>query len=395
MKTTHYVSVAALAGSVVMLLATTAIAQSQEDCWTTMDPMPTATSLHSASVIDGKIYVIGGTDTIYRLNPGYFATLRMYDPATGTWTEKAPMAGGRARGCASVVDGKIYVIGGSPCGNADLGTVEMYDPATDTWTPRAPMPRARCFLSASVVNGKIHVIGGKIYPSATMVSTVEEYDPLTDTWTGKANMPAPRGQHSACVLDGRIYVIGGVVCNGPPVLSTVEVYDPATDSWTGKAPMPTARFLLSTTVINGRIYAIGGGNGWAPALATVEVYDPVTDTWSTGADIPTARATHSASVVDGKLHVIGGTLGIEPWVPTAAVEVYDPNPPVTEPPTLSIERGVALSWPAAAAGYVLVGADSVEGPWVEIDAAATLEETQFTVTIRTSERMRFYQLRRP
>ena len=302
----------------------------EEGTWTTRSPMPTATSLHSASVIDGKIYVIGGTDTIYRVATDYFSTVRMYDPTTDTWTMKADMPRGRARAAICVVDGKIYAIGGSPHGDADFAFVEMYDPATDTWTRKADLPRARCFLSASAVNGKIYVIGGKIYPSAAMVATVEEYDPAMDIWTRKTDMPTARGCHSASVVDGKIYVIGGATGAFGPVVSTVEVYNPATDIWTRKTDMPTARNFISTTVMKGRIYVIGGGNAWGPSLSMVEVYDPATDTWTIQGNIPTARAAHSASIVDGKIFVIGGTLGIEPWVPTVTVEVYELNPPVID-----------------------------------------------------------------
>ena len=307
----------------VLVLGLISVSLASEDTWTRKADMPRATSLHSANVVDGKIYVMGGTDTIYRVNSDYFSTVWMYDPSTDTWTQKADMLRGRGRFDSSVVDGKIYAIGGSPRGNSDLATVEMYDPSTDTWTRKADLPRARCFLSASVVQGKIYVIGGKTYPSENMVSTVEEYNPATDTWTRKADMPVARGEHSASVIDGKIYVIGGVTGTFGPVVSTVEVYDPATDTWTRKADMPTARFFISTSVVNGMIYTIGGGNAWGPSLSMVEVYDPITDTWTSKGDIPTARATHSASVVDSKIYVIGGTLGIEPWVPTSTVEEYD------------------------------------------------------------------------
>ena len=313
---------------VELVLALESLAQ--EGTWTAKSPMPVATSLHSANVLDGKIYVIGGTDTIYRVATDYFSTVRMYDPTTNTWTIKADMPRGRARAATCIVDGKIYAIGGSPHGDADFAFVEMYDPASDTWIRKADLPRARCFLSASAVNGKIYVIGGKIYPSAAMVATVEEYDPATDTWTRKTDMPTARGCHSASVVDGKIYVIGGATGAFGPIISTVEVYDPAMDIWTRKTDMPTARNLISTSVMNGKIYTFGGGNDWAPSLSTVEVYDPKTDTWSKQEDMPTGKAAHSASVVDDKIFVIGGTLGIEPWVPTATVEVYKPNPPVID-----------------------------------------------------------------
>lgn len=42
------------------------------------------------------------------------------------------------------------------------------------WTKRADMPTARNWLSTSVVNGKIYAIGGRA--GQTILSTVEVYD---------------------------------------------------------------------------------------------------------------------------------------------------------------------------------------------------------------------------
>lgn len=84
----------------------------------------------------------------------------------------------------SVVNGKIYAIGGLqvlalwPV----LPTVEEYDPTTDTWTRKADMPTARTAFSTSAVNGKIYAAGGgatAILPGGggvPAISIVEEYD---------------------------------------------------------------------------------------------------------------------------------------------------------------------------------------------------------------------------
>jgi hypothetical protein len=100
--------------------------------------------------------------------------------------------------------------------------VEEYDPATDTWTRKADMPTAREALSTSVVNGKIYAIGG-VTTSGSYLSTVEEYDPATDIWTRKADMPTAREAPSTSMVNGRIYAIGGWVSRA---ISTVEEYDP-------------------------------------------------------------------------------------------------------------------------------------------------------------------------
>jgi hypothetical protein len=97
-----------------------------------------------------------------------------------TWTTKADMPTARFCLSTSVVDGKIYAIGGDLRGGGtpnSTSTVEEYDPVTNTWTTKADMLTARWGLSASVVNGKIYAIGGSAvaFPWAP-VSTVEEYD---------------------------------------------------------------------------------------------------------------------------------------------------------------------------------------------------------------------------
>ena len=194
----------------------------------------------------------------------------------GIWTTKAPMQRARIVLSSSVVDGKIYAIGGSPA-FPGVAWVEEYDPGTDTWTSKADMPTARANPSASVVNGRIYAIGGAPsgHPSYRGLSAVEEYDPATDTWRPKADMPTARTLFSTSVVNGRVYAIGGFTSGLGGRFSTVEEYDPATDTWTRKAGMPTPRSMLTTSVVNGKIYAIGGSIGNGPnAIATVEEYDP-------------------------------------------------------------------------------------------------------------------------
>jgi len=241
--------------------------------------------------------------------------------AEDTWTKKADMSTARFGLSASVVNDKIYAIGGATGSQQDLRTVEEYDPATDSWTKKADMPNTRCWHSASVVNGKIYVIGG--YAAGVLSGIVEEYDPTTDTWTRKADMPTPRWVLSTSVVNGKIYAIGGTNDSIEP-FSTVEEYDPLTNTWTRKANMPTRRFALSTGAVNGKIYVIGGASGWQVFVRAVEEYDPATDTWQQKANIPTPRWWLSASVTNGKVYAIGGCVDVH-GATFSTVEAYDPE----------------------------------------------------------------------
>ena len=73
-----------------------------------------------------------------------------------------------------------------------LSTVEEYDPMLDKWTKRTDMPTARMFLTTSVVNGRIYAIGGADFEQWRVLSATEEYDPMKDTWTRKTDIPTAR-----------------------------------------------------------------------------------------------------------------------------------------------------------------------------------------------------------
>src|ERR1700738_2686760 len=59
----------------------------------------------------------------------------------GKWTTKTSMPTARQRLAAGFVNATLYAVGGIDADVA-LNTVEAYDPATDTWTTKAPMPTA-------------------------------------------------------------------------------------------------------------------------------------------------------------------------------------------------------------------------------------------------------------
>jgi N-acetylneuraminic acid mutarotase len=191
------------------------------------------------AVVDGIIYVIGGqSGALFVIH----SDVEAYDPATDMWTRKADMPTARYWHAACVVDGQIYVSGGSPKWGEGLSltTVEVYDPATDTWTQASDMPRSRISHTASVVAGKMHIIGGADLERGKNVLTVDVYDPATDTWATATDHPTAIDTHTAAVVDGKIYTIGGSW--GPPgpeapVLSTVYEYDPGlSDNITVNSP---------------------------------------------------------------------------------------------------------------------------------------------------------------
>lgn len=328
--------------------------------WQTKAPMsPRYDAM--AGVIAGKLYVVGGVPP-----PGASTTLlEEYDPATDTWTARAPMPTSRATGGAAVIDGKLYVVGGwlGSDSNTPTNVLEVYDPATNTWAAKAPMPTLRGSMATAALGGKLYVTGGRGPCCSGQYPALEIYDPATNTWTTGAPLPTARESVAAAVLGGKLYVAGGfILVPGPAHVQTgiVEVYDPATNAWASTASMPTARGGAAAGAVGGRLHVVGGGN----SSSVHEAYDPLTNTWTSQEPMPTGRARPVAGLLAGRLHVVGGsnaagTLGThEAFTPSA------PAPTVVGTVGLgtSDARGIAVNSTTGRA-YVAIGASWVNASY--------------------------------
>ena len=144
------------------------------DTWATRADMPTPRSHMTVSAVGGKIYAIGGGARIVAGRSGkWLPLLEVYDTATNRWARAADLPTPRSVMSSSVVDGRIYVMGGAfSRGSASsaeellrtmrtLSVVEVYDPASGRWTRGADLATARAWFSTSVVNGKVYVVGGQ------------------------------------------------------------------------------------------------------------------------------------------------------------------------------------------------------------------------------------------
>lgn len=321
------------------------------DRWVMKSDMPTARMALSTSVVNGRIYAIGGQITNFEV----LSAVEEYNPATDSWVKRADMPTARRSLSTSVVNGKIYAIGGFRVGGI-FSLVEEYDPLTDTWTKKTSMPTARYGVETCVVDDKIYAIGGAGIADEDL-SAVEMYDPATDTWTERADMPTARFAVSAGVVEGKIYAIGGGVLkddNQDTPVSAVEEYDPLTDTWTKKADMPGGEYIDASSVVDGNIYLFGGLEGMivagpeGPAVNAIKIvwrYDPATDIWTRKADMPSPRVGASASAVNGRIYLIGGSEGVPEQradrVPLNRVEEYTPE---GHPSTVSFWGKLPTKW---------------------------------------------------
>ncbi len=114
------------------------------------------------------------------------------------------------------INGRLYVAGGRDRPKYDINAVEEYDPATRTWTERAPMPSGRSGGASTVLGGQLYTFGGEGNDASPIgiFDQVEAFDPMSNSWTKFGPMPVPRHSETAAAVGGRIYVPGGSTRRG-------------------------------------------------------------------------------------------------------------------------------------------------------------------------------------
>jgi len=293
-------------GGIFIFLGVVGPAQAEDQpTWVLKTPMPIAMSAPASGVIDGKIYLAGGSGVANEaLN-----NLIVYDPATDSWAEKPDMSAGRWGLTAGIIDGKYYtVVGGSPIPYGSVKT-EVFDPETNEWQEKSDMPNPGWGVTSGVVNNKLYVIGGYNWPNWGM-DLNREYNPATNQWTLKAPMPTKRSWFGSEVIDNKLYAVGGWNWNDTVDLPTLEVYDPTSDTWTARASMPIGLRSFATASSGGKLYVFGGYTGEGPSAvfySTVFVYDPASDSWSQLSDLPLAIAGAVAEEINGQIYLFGGS----------------------------------------------------------------------------------------
>jgi hypothetical protein len=314
------------------------------DVWATKASMHVARASLGAAVVNGQIYAIGGV-----LDPPSYVTCtgvnEKYDPTNNQWTLKSSMPTARASFAIVAVEGKIYCIGGTTgLNNGEVqvsGVNEVYDPINDAWETKTAMPTPRVGATASVIDGKIYVIGGDS-------NATEVYDPKTDTWTVKAALPVKPGLRmiwscTSAVLDGKIHVFGFF-----PFSMSHQIYDPQTDSWSIGAPIVQGYLLASaTTTSTGGILLFGVDNTWwdaGPPKFTSLTYDSSACCWRVTSLMSAPRVNAALVSIGDLVYVIGGSMVMieNNAHPTTLLEQYVPQ---KDQPTDSVEPKITILWP--------------------------------------------------
>lgn len=227
-----------------------------------------------------RIYIMGG----YWAN-GESKVIEEYDPVLDTFIVKREMPIAIDCASASSLNGKIYLFGGSTL-NAYSGTnaTYEYDPVTETWLRKKDAPNMRREHYSLTIDRKIYTWGG--LSGNNKANCLDVYDPSTDTWSaGTTNIEPGKWGFGMGYAKGAIYLMLGTTINrnGAPELTKEEIvkYDLTTGTSTLVETKQNAIWFNSIVSYNDSIYLIGGMKGLfptGPLQNCTEVFTPVVTT---------------------------------------------------------------------------------------------------------------------
>lgn len=272
--------------------------------WVTRAPLPLPRSeMAWATVLGDRMHVVGGYGE-QRVDRPYH---HVYDPAGDRWINAPALTRGANHVGVTVLDGKLYAIGGHLDQNRKPDAL-CFVLEGETWKPIAPLPAACGAVACTTLDGKIHAVGGAVGDTTEAKKSVDwhlVYDAKADRWDKRAPLPTGRDHTGTLTVNGVIHVIGGRVDNFYTNSNLHHSYDAKEDRWRARDPLPTARSGHGAVLYRGKVFVMGG-EGSNRVFGQNEAYDPATDKWESYAQMPTPRHGLGAVAIGDFIYVAGG-----------------------------------------------------------------------------------------
>lgn len=342
--------------------------------WKAIAPLPFARSDHTATTINGLIYIIGGCNGAqncdmasgYCMCSSITRNVVAYDSVKNAYTPRGalpPMPRARYRHLACSVDDVIYIFGGRDLLDNVIREVDAFNATSKKWLTNNFVNYPQGLgsdNSCSTVGNKIFIFGGYTDFYDQSLNSTFSFEPYgngalssggTGLWTKKkGELIVGRGDFASTTRDTFIHVYGGyTVLDFCSPINDHEVYDTEKDIFSRKSSMPNKQAEKDDGLfVGGRIVAIGGesksvSKGCSDlnitALISVYSYHVSSDTWRNETPMAEPRMRFASSNVGDVVYSFGGQGLIEdgfdflPLIYTAVSFSY-----AISPPTAPVEK---------------------------------------------------------
>ncbi|NXH76018.1 KLH30 protein, partial [Hydrobates tethys] len=242
----------------------------------------------SLVALNNDVYVTGGSrgsqNDTWSTTQAWRFCLR-----DGAWKPIASMLRARTNHTSAVLNGEIYVIGGT---TVDTVEVERYDPYNKSWCAISPALKYVSNFAAAGCLGKLYLVGSCAIKYNAL--TLQCYNPVQDLWSVITSpfipkyLSAPR----CATLHGLIYLIGDNT-------KKVHVYDPEANIWQKVVGCGSGHNHSPGEPLGDRLFVTGGH--WkgmdGDYRVEMEVYDCAKDLWTREGSLPCLWLFHSSSSI--------------------------------------------------------------------------------------------------
>ena len=221
------------------------LTQQDAHCVESQFKLPVPSFTHTCVVYKNRLLLIGGLkdfDTVH--NTIY--EIQLTPPYTSRLLTKMPRP--ICYHGAEIVNGKIYIIGGSTTGifNHASDTVLMFDPESNTFTELKPLPYAASYMATTTWKDNVVVVGGEDN-EGNKRNTVILYNVTTGSHRMLPEMTKKRRSCTAVTIGDNVVAMGGFDETNNE-FDSVECYNFHTNTWT-EFPAMTKERAFHTSVV--------------------------------------------------------------------------------------------------------------------------------------------------
>jgi len=229
--------------------------------------MPIQRTRHGATIVNGKMYLVGGRD----INDIIIQTVDVYDSFTNSWSTMNQLwTQANSDNVAVSLNSEIFAISGYDQNYDSLNSTcilnLLSNPPNWQCDTVKGMNYGRGDACGIVLDKEVYVLGGfSDYNWCESLNTMEIYDLLTNTWRLAPNLHNDRADAACAALHEEFHAIGGEQKNNIsgcgkydiPIYD-IEHFDVENNTWVEETPLNVARFRFAAVAYNDSIYIFGG-----------------------------------------------------------------------------------------------------------------------------------------